>query len=303
MNIDDLLKLDFVRSLSGRVCVEPHVLIQRPSAYFLKSEQESERYIERLIFLPPRGFTSNEINQTNCFEGVEKAVIEVIGAAKKDRSGFSRIKNCLLFVSFNKSAPISRLDRPYLEFNIKDLGERFNNSLHSSGAPPFHVVKVDGFGFYHTLINFSNEWLVLKVNKTMRPQKQPDLSAHLSTMQDEHVRIVSALHKGIVTHGDMIFDQDAALVQAVLSVPFFIMLPVLGEMLYIRDTGRHETCTAFALILKIGRKYPDQTIQYLNDALDNKSIPDYFGSQLIQKIRRYSEVDEPLISLKRLNQR
>lgn len=57
-------------------------------------------------------------------------------------------------------------------------------------------------------------------------------------------------------------------------------------MLYVHDTGRHEACTAFAIILAHSKQTPKVVSEFLQEALEIKSIPDYYAEQLLQKINK-----------------
>jgi len=286
-DICDVLAQPFVKTLIGRICGDEWIIIKRPAMFSIKRPVEDERDINRLIILPPRGYTANKINQTNCFHNVESATIEVMGAVREDKQALSVLKNCLLNVSHNQMEKVSGLDRPYLEFDIEDKNSGFICRRYSAGEPPFHVVKVDGTGFYHTLINLTDEWLVLKLHKVLREDKTVDLATHLTDVQNEYADTLKKLHLEIVQTGDALFTTNRALVNQVMRMPVNISLPALGEMLYVRDTGRHETCTAFGLILKIGRFNPEATLRFLRNGLRSNAIPAYFAKQLIFKIESF----------------
>lgn len=298
-DIQMVLNQHYMRSLIERVCGPDWILITRPAAYAVKMPEEDERDINRLIILPPRGYTSNKINQTNCFHNVESATIEIMGAVKEDKRAFSVLKNCLLNVSYNEMETFSGLDRPYLEFNIEDQDSGFLYKRYSAGEPPFHVVKVDGTGFYHTLINLSDEWLVLRLHKVLREEKFVNLEPHLQNIQDTFAHSLRQLHTEIIEVGDELFDVNKTLVSQIMRMPPDISLPALGEMLYVRDTGRHETCTAFGLILKIGQRQPDVTLDYLKKAVAARAIPSYFGRQLIHKTERKQAARTPAAAAQR----
>lgn len=53
-----------------------------------------------------------------------------------------------------------------------------------------------------------------------------------------------------------------------------------------RDTGLKQPCTALAIILKIGRQYPEETIRLLEKAIKNKEAPLHYLCELIYKINR-----------------
>ncbi len=285
-NIHEILETDFVKRLRSMVCGDVFEIVERPAAYFVKQPDsiEDQRDINRLIILPPFGYTANVKNQTNCFHAVETATIQIRGAVREGKRAFSKIKECLMVVSFDQMDKVSHLDKPYQEFDIMDESPQFNKVTRSAGEMPFHVVGIDGKGFYHTLINTTDEWLILQLHKVMRPQKKVDISECYMGLQDEHSAIIQRLYDGIITHGDALFSEDTSLVNSVVKMPPSLILPALGEMLYIRDTGKHETCTAFALILKLGRNYPKIVTKFLKQKLQTKAIPKFFAEQLMKKI-------------------
>ncbi len=286
MEIQEVLKTNFVEALTKQICGDDVEIITRPAAFAVKKRLEDDHNIHRIILLPPRGYTANQINQTNCFHAVETATIQVKGAVKEGKNGLSKLKNSLLVVSFNDAESVSELDRPYMKFDMKENPPSFIKQIHSAGEPPFHVVKTDGTGFYHTLINTTDQWLVLELHKAMRPQKTVDIEPHLATLQDEQANTIRAFRDGILRHGDALFQKEEMLVQAVSHMPPQNILPALFEMLYIRDTGKHEPCTAFATILKVGKHHPEAVSYLLQRGLKTEALPSYFAQQLLGKIQK-----------------
>ena len=286
MNVYGVLQTDFVSALTNRILGDHLTIIKRPASFIVRASEEDPRECERIIILPPQGYTGNEPNQTNCYEGVEKAVIDYKGTVRPGKRGFSRRKNSLLIASFNEFSLVSDLEKPYVEFDLNNPSPKLDVQVHSAGAAPFSVVKVDGTGFYHAALNLTDEWSVFTAHKIIRPKKDADIERYCRVMQDEHANLFRNLQQQILEHGDDLFNVDPALIQSILELPPHISLPPLGEMLYIRDTGRHETCTAFAMILKIGKACPKVALSYLGKAVNDNTIPEFFGTQLIEKINR-----------------
>ncbi|MBI1300568.1 MAG: hypothetical protein GC137_02820 [Alphaproteobacteria bacterium] len=286
MNLEQVLKTDFVKALTRRISEDHLIVLKRPASFMIKAKEEDERDIKRLIVLPPRGHTSNQINQTNCFQGVEKATIQFRGAVRPDKKAFSKVKDALLQVSFDRSARVSEIDRPYLEIDLDNPDPELKQTLHTSHNAPFHVVKPNGEGFHHALINASDDWLVLELHKVMGPQREPNMEWALSAAQAEHADTLRNVHDEIIRIGDKLFDARPDLVQKVFDMPIDISIPALCEMHFIRDTGEHETCTAFGMVLKIAKKNPQAVLDELHKAKKEEHIPEYFAKQLIAKIER-----------------
>ena len=285
-DIESILKKQFVKALAQRVCGDDIEVIERPAAFMVRKKEEGERDLHRLILLPPKGYTANTPNQTNSHDEAEYATIQVKGTVREGKQAFSKVKDCLLVASFHENGAVSELNKPYLTFDLDDRDPDLVTELHSAGGSPFPVVKSDGFGFYHNLINTADDWLVLVLHKRLRLQKAIDLESHLSVLQNEHAEVLKALYHGIIEHGDEVFTKSPQLVDSVTKMPPAIALPTLGEMLYVHDTGRHEACTAFAVILKIGKANPQMVTEFLQKNMKAKTIPPYYAVQLIDKINK-----------------
>lgn len=285
MDIDTILKIDFVKELISRVCGEDIEIVSRKNSFAVRKKKEEERDIHRIILLPPRGFTANSLEQMNSHDEADFATIEIKGAVKKDKLGFSKLKNCLLVASKNETGAVSELSQPYLTFDIqKTLEPDLTLKRHSAGIAPFPVVKNNGFGFYHNLINLTDDWLVLKLHKRLRPQKSVNLEPHLENLTSIEKEILENFYNSIVEHGDNIFYKAPDVISNILELPTSVSLPSLGEMLYVHDSGMHEACTVFGIILKIGNKKPDTVIDFLKHAKKIQAVPTYYAEQLIGKI-------------------
>ena len=293
MDLKAVLQTDFVSALARKVCGEEYVVVRRPTTNVVKRQEEADRQVDRVIVLPPLGHTSNQINQTNSYAEVERATIKVHGAVRPGKRGFSKVKDCLLRVSFNDASLVSRLEKPYIEFDLDDPNPGFQRTVHSSGEAPFHVVKPDGTGVYHTLINLKEEWLVLELHKILRPRREPVLEPFVKGLPRAQADILRDIHAGIVEFGDELFVRRPDLIEAVMSQPPESTLPALGEMLHVRDTGRHEACTAFALILRMGKSHRLSVTEYLWNARESEAIPPYYADQLLAKIARHADRSAP----------
>jgi len=298
MDINTVLKIDFVKALVSNVCGDEVDLVVRDNSFAVRSNTETERDIHRVILLPPKGFTANAPDQMNSHDEADYATIAVKGAIKEDKQGFSKLRNCLLVASKNENGTVSELNQPYLTYDLEE-GDQFGLTLkkHSAGTAPFPVVKNNGFGFYHNLVNLTDEWLALQLHKRLRPQKAVDLEPYLKEIPKDSAVALKKLYEAIVEHGDGIFEQTPELVQEVLNLPLNNSLPVLGEMLYVHDSGMHEACTAFGVILKIGNKHPETVTNFLDSALKTQSIPSYYAQQLIAKIDKHMKPQERILKV------
>ena len=289
MNINDALKPHFVKALLQKTVGDDPDVIVRPASFFFRKREEDEREMNRIILLPPAGYTADAPNKMNSHDEAERATIKVYGTIREGRLGFSRIKDALRVASLNDNGKTSELDKPYMLYDVDNPDPEVVVSTHSGGEPPFHVVKPDGFGFYHNLENRTNDWLALKLHKVCRPMREVDLAPHLEGLDKSHADALKRLYQGILLHGDGVFEHMPSALHNIEAIPLEQALPALGEMLYVRDTGRHEACTAFAMILKLARKEPSTVMAYLTETLDARTVPSYYANQLIAKIGRSND--------------
>lgn len=287
MNLDTLLQTHYVRDLISKTCGDNTEIIHRHAAHFIRNADEGDRKVERIIILPPRGFTANAPEQMNSHDEAESATIEIKGAVRDGKDSVSVVKNCVFVASIDKNEMVSELNEPYLTFDIAADEPHVEKKLHSAGTAPFYVVRSDGYGFYHNIINVTDDWLVLKLVKTLRPQRKVDLSI-LNTYPSEQAMALNQFYTAVAKHGDEIFDREKELVSQICGMPLSTSLPALGEMLYIHDSGKHEACTVFATILKIAKTHPLFVQNFLRGTLENGSVPSYYAYQLLEKIARRS---------------
>lgn len=287
MELKDTLKKHFMKALIGHKLGDDVEVIERHASFSLASKNEDERQVKRIILLPPHGYTANTPEQMNAHDEVESATIEVKGAIREGKNGLSRLKDCLLLAALPENGAVSDLDVPYLTYDISgDDNPDLILEKHSAGEAPFHVVRKDGFGFYHNLVNLTNDWLVLELNKTVRPMKPVNLAPHIENVPEETANLLKRIHQNIILYGDELFNKAPNLVTQIEKLPASDVLPALGEMLYAHETGKHEACTAFGMILKMAKHNQEETLNYLNTVLKAQSVPPYYARQLVEKIER-----------------
>lgn len=287
MNLDTLLKQNYIRDLVSRDCSEDTELVTRPESFMVRNKIEGDRDIHRTIILPPKGYTADKINQMNSHDEAEYATIEIKGAVRDEKNSFSVLRDCLLIASIPQNGMVSDLNKPYMTFDIS-ANDKPDLLLEkkSAGTAPFTVVKSDGYGFYHNLINLTDDWLVLQLYKKLRPQRPVNLTPHLKGLLTGQAQSLQAFYDAIVLFGDEIYNKKPSLIQSVLRIPVVNSLPALVDMLHVHDSGMHEACSVFATILKLGKMHPEYVTAFLKQAIQSKSVPTYYAEQLIHKIEK-----------------
>lgn len=253
-------------------------LVKRPSSFILRLQHETDDVLFRIIFLPPYGFTGNKPDETNPHPEVRRATITIKGGAGVGKSRFNPTKNAIKYQFYLSREVKITGDDPYPKIH----GENYKEEIKSSGNE-FFAVKENGSGFYHSFVNLSDQWVVLLLEKELRLQKSPNIKSKIAHLTNNEQKIILLLYKNIQRQGDLLFKKEPELVKDICSLATNKTLPILIDMLNFLETGKHEACTVYAIILKIGRKN-SETINYLKDALKNNSAPKYYLKELIEKL-------------------
>lgn len=273
--INSLLVKETIKHLFKK---QKTVIVKRPASFIIKLSNEPEDKIFRIILLPPKGFTSNEIDRLSPHPEARRAKIEIKGGIKLDKKGFSLLKNVVKYQYYTARNIKITDNEPYPKINGKNYQEKI---ISSKGK--FFVIRENGVGFYHNLINLSNEWILLILEKELRMQKAPEINKKIKSFIKNEQKIFQSFYKKILLYGDEIFKNDKQLVNKICNFDVAIIIPPLIELLNVSESGKHEACTIFAIILKIGKKN-SAVVSYLKEAGQNKSAPQYYLKELINKL-------------------
>lgn len=254
-------------------------VIKRHASSILKLKHEPEERVFRIILLPPHGYTSNKQDETSPHPEVRRAKIEIKGGIRPEKSGFSILKNILKYQYYSKKDIKIDNNLPYPK-----IGKQHYRELIKSAKETFFVVRENGSGFYHNLINVSNEWIMLVLDKELRLQKTPDVESVVRELSRNEQKIFLTLYKHILRHGDEIFNKNKGLINKVSNFDVDKAIPPLVEMLNVIETGKHEPCSVFGIILKIGKKNRRQVNKCLKEAVLKKAAPTYYLRELQKKL-------------------
>lgn len=276
-NLEEILKTQILNTLVKTLFRDDKTqIVNRKNYYLLKKQIEDGDKITRIILLPPGIKTASdftgikEFNLMSPHSEYEEATIEIKGGLMPGRQGFSKIKSALKFSYYTKS-DIKPGQKKYYEEIFKSTHE-----------PKFKVVKSNGWGFYHNLTNRTNEWLCLILEAKLLNQRAPNII--LSSFPSSEKATINNLIQTLKSKGDYIFKEDSNLVEEIINLDPSKIVPILIELLNIKNRGNHEPCTVFALILKIGKKNKATIIKLLKTALNNGSAPKFYLKELLQKL-------------------
>ncbi len=281
--IEEIIENSLVKNMIKNLFKDEKTeIIIRPASYVIRLKNEKEEKIKRIIILQPKGFTANKINELPPHPEARKAKITIKGGIKHNKIGFNPIKNVIKFCYYTKreigvegNYPNTFIDKesPFYREEIK------------SSKQKFFVVKENGKGFYHSLINLSDEWILLILEKELRFQKEMNINSKIKNLDESKKIILTELIEKIKNNGDKIFEENMELINKVINLNANELLPVLIEALNIYETGRHQPCTIYAIILKFGKINKEIVKPYLQDALKKRTAPSYYLNELLEKIK------------------
>lgn len=260
------------------------MLITRPASFLIKAIKESDDRLQRIIILPPRGHSADHEDELNPHPEARRAKITIKGGVRYGKTGFSILKQVLKYC-YLENRDVETLDsHPYVR--ITPELKKYHEFI-KSAKETFFVVRENGIGFYHSLINLSDDWLVLLLDKELRLLKSMDIESTLLTLEEHEQNLLQNFLLAIKKKGDRVYAEHPDLVNAVSKLEPHIAMPTLVEGLNIHDSGQHEACSVYATILKIGKAYPQEVSAQLQAARDAKNAPHYYLEELIGKLARY----------------
>ncbi len=166
---------------------------------------------------------------------------------------------------------------------INKSNPEYREEIKSSNET-FFSVKESGEGFYHNLVNLTYEWIVLTAYRGLVRGKKMNIAAKVANLNSNEKNMILQLIENIHEKGDAIFVQNKANVDAILELPSENVIPALIGALNIYETGKHEPCTVYAVILKFGKKDKIRVLSFLQTALNRNDAPKYYLEELIEKL-------------------
>ena len=278
--LDSLIAKSLINTIFNGREIE---ILTRPGSHILKLKVEPEEKVTRVIILPPKGFTSNEIDELSSHPEARIAKITIRGGIRPNNSGFNLLKDSIKYAFYTKRDIPTKQNYPYAKIDK-------NNSLYKeeikSARERFLVVRKNGSGFYHNLINLSNEWVLLILEKEINLQKEMNISKLIKKLNYNENKIILKFVEEVKNYGDEVFIRDKEIIESLLKLNTVDVIPVLINALNINESGRHEQCTIYALILKFAKKDKETTLELVKEALKNREAQDYYLKELIKKIEK-----------------
>jgi len=281
----DILASQLVKSLINTYFSGKDIeIFDRPNSYIIKLKVEPEEKIVRIILLPPKGFTANEIEELSSHPEARTAKITIRGGIRPNKAGFSLLKDSIRYIYYTKKDIPTKQNYPYAN---ADKNSNFYKEEIKSAREKFLVVKKNGAGFYHNLINLTNEWILLVLEKEINLQKEVKINELIKKLSEDKQRTVLKFIEDVKTYGDEIFIKDKETIDNLLHFDATEIVPILINALNINESGKHEQCTIYALILKSAKRDKESALRLIRNALKNKVAQEYYLKELIKKIEKF----------------
>lgn len=269
---------------------EPAEVIHRSASHILKRVHEPEETVTRILLLPPGGYTANTPAEMNSHPEVRYAKITVKGGIDPRKAGYSQVRQAIKVASYVSRDIPTEGPEPYARV---DPAHPYYREQLKSAKETFFVVRENGEGFYHNLTNLTTRWMVLILEKFLTQRREMNFAGKLDRLPASDQAVFRCLIETITEKGDRIFKENADLVNQVAGLPPEQVLPGLIEGLNFQETGNHEPCSVYAVILKISRQQPGQALDYLEKARLARDAPLYYLDELIRKVRLFGQAPTP----------
>ena len=284
---EDISNLPFLKETVKHELDGDTVVVNRKSrSFIIKKKNETGDIATRIIVIPPHGFTGNYVDELNCHPEVRYAKLTIRGGIRKENNGYIKLKPALKYLYYitRKVSDVTDFAEVRADYN----NEFYREEVKSSNET-FYVVKEDGEGFYHNLVNISNDWLVLVLSKYLKDLKTLDLEKLTANFNEDEKNTVRQFVSFLKNEGDELFYTKPFILAKVMEMNVSKIIPVLISLLNIPETGKHEQCTVFAIILKFSKKHSQEVLKHISHAALKETAPSYYLEELIDKIKKHSK--------------
>ncbi len=241
-----------------------------------RNKLDNSEVVRRIIVLPPHGFTADRIDLLSPHPEARKARIKIFGKINPTKKGFKPLIKELRFDYSLTRNILTEKSSAYATYSEKYCGRQLK-----SWKNWFYVVKENGMGNFHNLINISDEWVIVLLEKDLLDQKTINIVPHLKKLP----QLLQEKINKIEQSGDEIF-RNKALISEALQFPDEILIPIFIQMLNVQETGKHENCTFFALLLKLAKNNKDLVLKEVKQAMTLKTAPNYYLEDLERKLTK-----------------
>ncbi len=276
---NSILRSDLLqRTIRKHFGNSPTAVVYRPKCFVIRRTFESGDRVTRIVVLPPKGCTADKMSLLNPHPEARTAKAFIYGEIDPLKKGYKPIVGGIeLRFSKVRSAPTQQRT-PYAAYN-----SRYCATVQKSWKNWFYTVKESGWGNFHNLVNRTSTWVVLVVEKQLLDQKPITIESYIKVLGKRQSSTLRDDLQYITTKGDEVFTRPT-IIRRIVSLPLPVIASVLIQMLNVQETGKHQNCTFFALILKLSRRDRVYVRSVVDEAAVRKSAPRYYLAELQKKL-------------------
>jgi hypothetical protein len=278
-NIHDIVHSSlFEKTNKDFLRVDHSEMIPKRACYVFRREHEDFGLIRRVIVFPPHGFTSEETSLLDAHPEARKARVRILGAVDPAKKGFKPLSGPVEFdFSLARNIPTEGAST-YARFSENCCG-----SLLKSWRNWFYVVRENGRGNFHNLTNLSDEWVLALLEKHLADNKTINIKPYLEKLPESQSKTLQGILQKIIELGGSILNSKTSLLP-ILKFPPGILIPILIQMLNVKEAGRHEPCTFFALLLKIAKERREMVLEEVARGMELELAPHFYLDDLHRKL-------------------
>lgn len=253
-------------------------VIKRPHFCIVRLEKENKHRVIRFIILPPGGCTSDTKEFLNPHPEARRVKVYIFGEILASKKGFRPLVGSVEFRFAEKLFIPTSFYSPYAKYREKDC-----RTLKKTWKSWFYVVKENGWGNFHNLVNCTKQWVVLVIDKQLFDRKKFKLEKFLNKLSTQQAKALIKDVKFIERNGDEVF-RHPEIIRRLTRLPLQVSTPVLLRMLNVQETGKHQNCTFFAILLKLARRDRVYVRSEVRNAIKHDLAPNYYLEELHKKL-------------------
>jgi len=256
-------------------------IVDRSNHFFLRLTAEADRQVlKRLLILAPNGYTGVEADLLNVHPEARTVKLTILGELAAGKRGYRPLVEEVRFL-YAAQRDVPTIDNlPYARFS-----DEYCAATLKSWRNSWYAVNMSGWGNYHSLQNLSDEWVVVSVEKHLLDRKEVTSEALLFGLNPDEREAACRFGVLVKALGDRFFeDPEASLVVSQMDNEKLADLCLL--LLNLAETGRHEPCTSFAILLQLARRDKRMIEGKVEEAIRRGISPYYYLQDLQRKLAR-----------------
>lgn len=256
-------------------------IVQRVSCVLIRKRLERGMKIRRLLLISPFGFSGTNASKLDPHPESRWTRAKILGGINAEKRGFSNPGRSVTYL-YSTGRVLDEVDGS----GAASFTSARCSAKRVAWKQWFYSYRENGEGFFHSFRSESPLWIAIIIEKRLTENNHVDFEKlRQELVMSVDPRTVELLAR-VQLRGSAVFDLDPSAVTELLRLDPRTTIPCFLKMLNIQETGRHENCTFFALLLKAAKTDPSYALREVSAAKKMHRAPSFYLDQLIQKISR-----------------